>query len=226
MLVVTMAMVACASTRTQKSAGEQVDDSVTTGRVKSALIADPVTKAHQIDVEMFKGTVQLNGFVDTAASKERATEVAQGHQGCHRGSQQPHGGDHGIARAKRVRRRRRDHHQGEGGARRGSAHQGAPDQRRDARRRGAALGLRRQLGSEVDGRGAGPCGRTRQDAWTTRSTSRNKLQTEADSGAGVATLRPFCLPTEIGRRFRRLRFSTHTAASAKSRPSTGDCNET
>ena len=81
MMVVTMAMVACASTRTQKSAGEQVDDSVTTGLVKSALIADPVTKAHQIDVEMFKGTVQLNGFVDTAASKERATEVAKSTKG-------------------------------------------------------------------------------------------------------------------------------------------------
>jgi hyperosmotically inducible protein len=76
-MVVTLAMVACASTRTQKSAGEQVDDSVTTGRVKAALVADPVTKAHQIDVETFKGTVQLNGFVDSAAGKERATEVAR-----------------------------------------------------------------------------------------------------------------------------------------------------
>jgi len=81
MLVVTMAMVACASTRTQKSAGEQIDDSVTTGRVKAALIGDPVTKAYQIDVETFKGTVQLNGFVDTAASKSRATEVAKSTRG-------------------------------------------------------------------------------------------------------------------------------------------------
>jgi hyperosmotically inducible protein len=81
MLVVTMAMVACASTRTQKSAGEQVDDTTTTARVKTALIGDPVTKAHQIDVEVFKGTVQLNGYVDTAASKERATEVAKGQHG-------------------------------------------------------------------------------------------------------------------------------------------------
>jgi hyperosmotically inducible protein len=80
-MVVTLAMVACASTRTQKSPGEQLDDSVTTGRVKAALIADPVTKAHQIDVETFKGTVQLNGFVDTAASKERATEVAKSTRG-------------------------------------------------------------------------------------------------------------------------------------------------
>jgi hyperosmotically inducible protein len=81
MLVVSMAVVACASTRTTKSAGEQVDDSVTTGRVKAALIADPTTKAHQIDVETFKGTVQLNGFVDTPASKERATEVARNTKG-------------------------------------------------------------------------------------------------------------------------------------------------
>src|SRR4051812_11352411 len=77
----TLAMVACASTRTQKSAGEMVDDSVTTGRVKAALIADPVTKAHQIDVETYKGTVQLNGFVDSPASKERAAEVARGTKG-------------------------------------------------------------------------------------------------------------------------------------------------
>ncbi len=81
MLVASMAMVACASTRTTKSAGEQVDDSVTTGRVKAALIADPTTKAHQIDVETFKGTVQLNGFVDTAASKSRASEVAKNTKG-------------------------------------------------------------------------------------------------------------------------------------------------
>jgi len=80
-MVVTLAMVACASTRTQKSAGEQVDDSVTTASVKAALIADPVTKAHQIDVETFKGTVQLNGFVDTSASKERASEVAKSTKG-------------------------------------------------------------------------------------------------------------------------------------------------
>jgi hyperosmotically inducible periplasmic protein len=80
-VLVSLAAAACASTRTTKSAGEQVDDTVTTAAVKSALIADPVTKAHQIDVETFKGTVQLNGFVDTAASKERAAEVAKKQKG-------------------------------------------------------------------------------------------------------------------------------------------------
>jgi len=80
-VVMSLAMAACASTRTTKSAGEQVDDSVTTASVKSALIADPVTKAHQIDVETFKGTVQLNGFVDSQASKDRATTVAKSSKG-------------------------------------------------------------------------------------------------------------------------------------------------
>jgi hyperosmotically inducible periplasmic protein len=80
-LVVSLAMAACASTRTTKSTGEHVDDTVTTASVKANLIADPVTKAHQIDVETFKGTVQLNGFVNSAASKERATEVARNTKG-------------------------------------------------------------------------------------------------------------------------------------------------
>jgi hyperosmotically inducible protein len=81
MIVVSLAAVACASTRTSKSAGEQLDDSVTTANVKAALIADPVTKAHQIDVETYKGTVQLNGFVTSAQSKERAAEIARNSKG-------------------------------------------------------------------------------------------------------------------------------------------------
>jgi hyperosmotically inducible protein len=67
---------ACASTRTQKSAGEQIDDTVVTAQVKAALIGDPVTKARNIDVEVFKGRVQLNGFVDSAAERSQAATVA------------------------------------------------------------------------------------------------------------------------------------------------------
>jgi hyperosmotically inducible protein len=54
----------CSATRTQESPGEVVDDSVLTAKVKSALIADPVTKARQINVETYRGVVQLGGFVD------------------------------------------------------------------------------------------------------------------------------------------------------------------
>jgi osmotically-inducible protein OsmY len=58
------------------NAGRVVDDSVITGKVKAALVADPTTKAHQISVETFKGTVQLNGFVDDMAARKRAAEIA------------------------------------------------------------------------------------------------------------------------------------------------------
>lgn len=80
-LVASLAAAACASTRTTKSAGETVDDTVTTASVKANLIGDPVTKAYQIDVNTFKGTVQLDGFVDSAASKERAATVAKNTKG-------------------------------------------------------------------------------------------------------------------------------------------------
>jgi hyperosmotically inducible protein len=73
--------VGCSSTRTQKSAGEQIDDTIVLGKVKTALIDDPVTKAGKIDVEVFRGVVQLNGFVDSGAEKSRATTVARGVSG-------------------------------------------------------------------------------------------------------------------------------------------------
>ncbi len=76
-LLVSLTLVAsCASTRTQKSTGEVVDDAVVTTRVKSALIADPVTKARDIDVITFKGRVQLNGFVDSTQQRNEAKVVA------------------------------------------------------------------------------------------------------------------------------------------------------
>ncbi len=60
-----------------RTAGEHIDDGVLTARVKTALIGDERTKARQIDVETFKGVVQLNGFVDSAAAKTAAASVAR-----------------------------------------------------------------------------------------------------------------------------------------------------
>ena len=81
-------MVACSTTKsegpaesTAANAGRVVDDSVITAKVKSALVGDPVTKAHQINVETFKGTVQLSGFVDDNEARSRATQVARGVEG-------------------------------------------------------------------------------------------------------------------------------------------------
>jgi hyperosmotically inducible protein len=76
-LVMVLAVSACANTATQRTAGQGVDDSVLTGRVKSALIQSPATKAHDIDVEVYKGDVQLNGFVASADQKSSATEVVR-----------------------------------------------------------------------------------------------------------------------------------------------------
>lgn len=74
-------LAACTATRTQKTAGEQIDDSVITGKVKAALVDNESTKARQIDVETFRGTVQLNGFVDSADAKAAAGRVASGVEG-------------------------------------------------------------------------------------------------------------------------------------------------
>jgi hyperosmotically inducible protein len=68
---------ACSATRTQQSAGEVIDDSVLTSKVKVALIDDPTTKAGQINVETYRGVVQLGGFVDNTQQKEQATKVAR-----------------------------------------------------------------------------------------------------------------------------------------------------
>jgi hyperosmotically inducible periplasmic protein len=76
-LIAALAAAACASTRTREAPGEVLDDSVISAKVKTALIGDPVTQARQIDVQTFRGTVLLSGFVDTAESKARATELAQ-----------------------------------------------------------------------------------------------------------------------------------------------------
>jgi hyperosmotically inducible protein len=77
LVIVALALGACSATRTQESAGEVVDDSVLTAKVKTALIEDPVTKAGQIEVETYRGVVQLAGVVDSQESKARAVELAR-----------------------------------------------------------------------------------------------------------------------------------------------------
>jgi hyperosmotically inducible protein len=59
------------------TAGEVIDDSILTAKVKAALIESPETKAHQINVETKQGVVQLSGFVDNAGAKSAATSVAK-----------------------------------------------------------------------------------------------------------------------------------------------------
>jgi osmotically-inducible protein OsmY len=64
-------------TAPEQTAGEALNDSVVTAKVKAKLVDDPVTKASQINVETFQGTVQLSGFVDSAEAVSRATQLAK-----------------------------------------------------------------------------------------------------------------------------------------------------
>jgi len=72
--------VGCAGTPDKESTGEYVDDTSLTARVKSAL-GDDSYKYPDVKVMTFKGTVQLSGFVDESAQKERAGNIAKGVQG-------------------------------------------------------------------------------------------------------------------------------------------------
>jgi len=67
----------CASTPKREGTGEYIDDSVITTKVKAAIFNDPSLKVFQINVETFKGEVQLSGFVDSAQSVKKAGEVAR-----------------------------------------------------------------------------------------------------------------------------------------------------
>ena len=68
-----------------KSAGRQakvaIDDSVITAEIKTALFKDPQTSGFDIDVNTYRGVVQLSGFVDTTGQKRRAGELAESKEG-------------------------------------------------------------------------------------------------------------------------------------------------
>jgi len=70
--------VGCASTPKKEGTGEYIDDSTITTKVKAAIFNDPALKVFQINVETFKGVVQLSGFVDSAQNASKAGEVARG----------------------------------------------------------------------------------------------------------------------------------------------------
>ena len=80
-LMLIASFVACASTSKQEGAGEYVDDSVITTKVKSLLAADDFLKSFQIGVETFKGTVQLSGFVNSQKAIDKAVEITRSVKG-------------------------------------------------------------------------------------------------------------------------------------------------
>ena len=81
LLVLIATLVACASTSKQEGAGEYVDDSVITTKVKSMLANDDFLKSFQISVETYKSTVQLSGFVGSQKAVDKAGEIARSVKG-------------------------------------------------------------------------------------------------------------------------------------------------
>lgn len=67
----------CASTRKQEGMGEYVDDSVLTTKVKAAILKEPSLSSAEINVETFKGEVQLSGFVNSRSDISKAVEIAR-----------------------------------------------------------------------------------------------------------------------------------------------------
>jgi len=71
-------LLGCAGTSTKEGTGEYFDDTVITTKVKAAIFNEPSLKSAEINVETFKGTVQLSGFVGSNANINRAVEIARG----------------------------------------------------------------------------------------------------------------------------------------------------
>lgn len=76
--LVVLALAGCASGPQTEGTGSYIDDSVITAKVKTAIIKDDTLKATEINVETFKGVVQLSGFVKTQSDANHAVTVARG----------------------------------------------------------------------------------------------------------------------------------------------------
>ncbi len=77
-VVLALTLAACAATPKQESTGEYFDDTTLTTKVKAALLNDPMVSGLAVNVETFKGVVQVSGFVKSAAERARAGELARG----------------------------------------------------------------------------------------------------------------------------------------------------
>ena len=73
-----VSVVGCASTPQKEGTGEYIDDTVITTKVKAAILNEPTLKSAEINVETFKGVVQLSGFVNSRADIDKAVVVTRG----------------------------------------------------------------------------------------------------------------------------------------------------
>lgn len=79
-VIMTLAL-GCASTSTSEGTGEYIDDTAITAKVQTAILQEPSLTSAEINVETFKGVVQLSGFVGSRAEINTAVQVARKVQG-------------------------------------------------------------------------------------------------------------------------------------------------
>jgi osmotically-inducible protein OsmY len=70
-----------AATTKHEAPGAYFDDSVITTKVKAAVLKEPSLKSAEINVETYKGVVQLTGFVSSRASINKAVKIARSVKG-------------------------------------------------------------------------------------------------------------------------------------------------
>jgi osmotically-inducible protein OsmY len=80
-IVAVAGIMGCASTSKSEGTGEYVDDTVITAKVKTAILEQPGLKSSEINVETFKGIVQLSGFVASQDSVNLAMSTARSVKG-------------------------------------------------------------------------------------------------------------------------------------------------
>lgn len=80
-IIAAAGLIGCAATAKSESTGQYVDDTAITAKVKAAIFEQPGLKSAEINVETFKGVVQLSGFVSSQESQSTAVRVAQGVKG-------------------------------------------------------------------------------------------------------------------------------------------------
>lgn len=76
-----IAIAGCVATKNQESTGEYIDDSYITTKVKAQILADKDLKVAEINVETFKGVVQLSGFVNSRSDINKAVNIAENVKG-------------------------------------------------------------------------------------------------------------------------------------------------
>ncbi len=79
--VMAITLSACAPTATQEGTGGYIDDTVVTTKVKAQLLNDDSLKSTEINVETFKGKVQLSGFVSSPQMANRAVTITRSVEG-------------------------------------------------------------------------------------------------------------------------------------------------